>query len=216
MSHLTLSVHDLHFTYPNGPKLFAGITFTALEHDSIAIIGANGAGKSTLLKLMVGLEMPHMGSIHLGAIPVTKSTLTQIRQKIGYVFQDSDNHLFMPSVKADVAFGPLNYGLPKETVEECVTHALTLTRITHLKDKMIHQLSGGEKKLVSLATILALTPDIMLLDEPTITLDPKNRRNLINILNTVEHLKIIATHDLDLVLDTCNRVIILSEGKKKS
>jgi cobalt/nickel transport system ATP-binding protein len=213
MSHLSLIVRDISFAYPQSPLLIDSLSFTANEHESIGIIGANGAGKSTLLKLLVGLELPQAGSIHLGAIVVVPKTLAEIRRRIGYLFQDSESQLFMPSVSADVAFAPMSYGLPKDAVDECVNRALQLTNITHLKDHMIHQLSGGEKKLVSLATILALTPDIMLLDEPTITLDPRNRRNLIKILNQIEHLKIIATHDLDLVLDTCQRVIIMNHGK---
>lgn len=146
-------------------------------------------------------------------IPVKKGTLPQIREKIGYVFQDSDSQLFMSTAFEDIAFAPRNYGLPEDEVEKRVAHALSVAGISHLRDKQIFKMSGGEKKLVSIATILSMTPDIILMDEPSIALDPRNRRNLIRILNSFEHLKIIASHDLDMILDTCERTIIMSGGE---
>ena len=140
-------------------------------------------------------------------------TLPLLREKIGYVFQDSDSQLFRSTAYEDIAFAPRNYGLPEAEVERRVTYALKQVGISHLRDKQIFKMSGGEKKLVSLATILSMTPDIILLDEPSIALDPRNRRQLINLLNSFEHLKIIATHDLDLVLDTCQRTILLADGR---
>ena len=136
-----------------------------------------------------------------------------IREKIGYVFQDSDNQLFMSNVYEDISFAPRNYGLSEDEVEKRVENALNMVHINNLKNKKIHKLSGGEKKLVSIATIFSMTPDIVLMDEPSIALDPKNRRNLINILNEFQHLKIIASHDLDMILETCNRTILMSDGK---
>lgn len=155
----------------------------------------------------------YSGSIRVEEIPVEKDTLPKIRERIGYVFQDSDNQLFMPTVYEDIAFAPRNYGLSESEVQRRVLQALDAVHITPLKDKPIYKLSGGEKKLVSIATILSMTPDIILMDEPSIALDPKNRRNLIHILNQFDHLKIIASHDLDLILDTCNRTILLSNGR---
>lgn len=213
MSHIHIDLKNVSFEYEKGKKILDNINFKAKGNDCIGIIGANGMGKSTLLKLLVGLETNYKGSIYVSEIPVIKEMLPKIREKIGYVFQDSDSQLFMTNVFEDVAFAPRNYGLPESEVNACVQKALNMTKIDYLKDKQIHKLSGGEKKLVSIATILALTPDIILMDEPTIALDPRNRRNLINILNQFNHLKIIATHDLDMVLDTCNRVILLSDGK---
>ena len=157
--------------------------------------------------------MNYTGSIRVEDIPVQKKTLTKIRERIGYVFQDSESQLFMSTVYEDVAFAPRNYGLSPDEVEKRVSKALEMTHITHLKDKSIYKLSGGEKKIVSIATILSLTPDIILMDEPSIALDPKNRRNLIRILNQFDHLKIIASHDLDMILDTCNRTILMSAGE---
>lgn len=213
MSHIHIDLEDVSFEYEKSRKILDHISFTAHEHDSIGLIGANGVGKSTLLKLLVGLNLNYSGSIRVEEIPVEKDTLPKIRERIGYVFQDSDNQLFMPTVYEDIAFAPRNYGLSESEVQRRVLQALDAVHITFLKDKPIYKLSGGEKKLVSIATILSMTPDIILMDEPSIALDPKNRRNLIHILNQFDHLKIIASHDLDLILDTCNRTILLSNGR---
>ena len=213
MSHIHIDVENVSFGYEKGKEILSQISFHAAETDSIGIIGANGVGKSTLLKLLVGLYLDFEGSIRVEEIPVTKSTLSQIRSKIGYVFQDSESQLFMTTAYEDIAFAPRNYGLPENEVERRVDRALQMTGTTHLKDKQIYKMSGGEKKLVSIATILSMTPDIILMDEPSIALDPRNRRNLIHILNSFEHLKIIASHDLDLILDTCKRTILMADGK---
>ena len=213
MSHIHIDVDNVSFGYEKGKEILSQISFHASETDSIGIIGANGVGKSTLLKLLVGLYLDYEGSIRVEEIPVEKSTLSQIRSKIGYVFQDSDSQLFMTTVYEDIAFAPRNYGLPESEVQRRVELALRMTGITHLKDKQIYKMSGGEKKLVSIATILSMTPDIILMDEPSIALDPRNRRNLIHILNSFGHLKIIASHDLDLILDTCERTILMANGR---
>lgn len=212
MSHIHIDLNNVSFGYEKESLILKNISFTAHENDSIGIIGANGVGKSTLLKLIVGLNLNYSGDIRVEEIPIQKETLPKIRERIGYVFQDSDSQLFMSTVYEDVAFAPRNYGLSEEEVEKRVDHALMEVHIPHLKEKQIYKLSGGEKKLVSIATILSMTPDIILMDEPTIALDPKNRRNLIHILNQFDHLKIIASHDLDMVLDTCNRVLLLADG----
>ena len=213
MSHIHIDIENVSFSYQKEHKVLDDISFIAHENDSIGIIGANGVGKSTLLKLLVGLNLNYEGSIRVEDIPLEKKTLSKIREKIGYVFQDSDSQLFMTNVYQDVAFAPRNYGLPEKEVDKRVMHALEMVHITHLKDKPIYQLSGGEKKLVSIATILSMHPDIIIMDEPSVALDPKNRRNLINVLNEFDHLKIITSHDLDFVWDTCNRVILMANGK---
>lgn len=213
MSHIHIEVENVSFSYGKGRKILDNISFLAQEKDSIGIIGANGVGKSTLLKILVGLNPGFTGSVRVEEIPLAKSTLTRIREKIGYVFQDSDSQLFMTNVYQDVAFAPRNYGLPEEEVRHRVDAALEQVHITHLKDRPIYQLSGGEKKLVSIATILSMMPDIILMDEPSVALDPKNRRNLIHVLNEFEHLKIIASHDLDFIWDTCGRTLLMAEGR---
>ena len=213
MSHIHIDVENVCFSYEKNVPILDQITFHAHENDSIGIIGANGVGKSTLLKLLVGLNVNFEGSIRIEEIPVEAKTLPKIREKVGYVFQDSDSQLFMSTVGEDVAFAPRNYGLPAAEVERRVQEALMRTGITALRDKHTYKLSGGEKKLASIATILSMTPDIILMDEPSAALDPKNRRNLIRILNEFEHLKIITSHDLDFIWDTTSRTILMSEGR---
>lgn len=212
MSHIHIELNNIKFAYHSQTLVLNGITFTAHENESIGIIGANGTGKSTLLKLLVGLNLNFEGTIRVEEIPLEKKTINQIRQKIGYVFQDAESQLFMTNVKEDVAFAPRNYGLPEEEVQRRVDQALNQVNITHLKDKPIYTLSGGEKKLASIATILSIHPDIIIMDEPSIALDPKNRRTLINTLNSFDHLKIITSHDLDFIWDTCNRVLLMNKG----
>ncbi|APM38200.1 energy-coupling factor ABC transporter ATP-binding protein [Clostridium kluyveri] len=213
MSHIHIELKDVSFAYEKGQTVLSHITMEAGEHNSIGLIGANGMGKSTLLRLLVGLNLNYEGSISIEGIPVNQRMLARVREKIGYVFQDSDNQLFMPTVYDELAFAPRNYGFLQEEVEYRVNRALEMTESVHLKDRQIYKLSGGEKKLISIASVLTVTPDIILMDEPSIALDPKNRRNLIRILNQFEHLKIIASHDLDMILETCNRVILLDGGR---
>lgn len=223
MSHIHINVENLEFAYDRvkdtrkddsqDNRIIKGVSFSACENDSIGIIGANGVGKSTLLKLLVGLELNFTGQIRVEEIPLEKKTLSRVREKIGYVFQDSDSQLFMTNVYQDVAFAPRNYGLPQEEVDRRVNNALSSVHIEHLRDKPVHALSGGEKKLVSIATILSMIPDIILMDEPSAALDPKNRRNLINILNEFDHMKIITSHDLDFIWDTCNRILLMADGQ---
>lgn len=213
MSHIHIDLEHVSFAYENNKNVLDDITFTAHENESIGIIGGNGMGKSTLLKLLVGLESGFEGKIHVEEIPVVPQMFSRVREKIGYVFQDSESQLFMNRVYEDIAFAPRNYGMPPGEVDICVERALRMIHIEHLQNKSIYKLSGGEKKLVAIATILAMTPDIILMDEPTIALDPRNRRNLITILNQFTHLKMVASHDLDMVMDTCNRVILIADGK---
>lgn len=213
MSHIHISISDVSFGYEKNRDVLKEINLEFSEKESIGLIGANGVGKSTLLKLLVGLYTDFAGSIRVEEIPVEKRMLSKVREKIGYVFQDADNQLFMSTVYDDVAFAPRNYGFSEKEVEERVDKALEKVHITHLKKKHTYQLSGGEKKLASIATILSMTPDIILMDEPSTALDPQNRRNLINILNSFDHLKVIASHDLDFIMDTCNRVILMNDGR---
>lgn len=213
MSRIKVELKNVSFGYEKGKNILNGITFSATEQESIGIIGANGAGKSTLLKMLVGLNLGYEGSIRVEELSVQKESLAKVREKIGYVFQDSDSQLFMSTAYEDIAFAPRNYGLTEEEVNKRVAYALSQVHIDYLKNRQIYKMSGGEKKLVSIATVLSMTPDIILMDEPSIVLDPKNRRNLIRILNEFSHLKIIASHDLDMILDTCERTILLSGGK---
>lgn len=212
MSHIHIDVEDLSFSYDGKKKVLDHLSLHAHEEDAIGLIGANGAGKSTFLKLLTGLYLHYEGRVRIEEMPLEKAMLGKIRERIGFVFQDADNQLFTSSVYEDVAFAPRNYGFSEEEVDKRTKMALEKTGITHLASQAIYRLSGGEKKLASIATILSMTPDILLMDEPSAALDPRNRRNLIRILNEFEHLKIISSHDLDFVWDTCSRVVLLKDG----
>lgn len=211
MGNICIDIENLTFSYGTS-HILKDITMHAHDGESIGIIGENGAGKSTLLKLMVGLYLDFLGEIKVEGIPVKKKTLPEIRKKVGYVFQDSDNQLFMSTAYEDVAFAPRNYGLSEEEVEKRTLNAFERVGALSIRDKQIYKMSGGEKKLVSIATILSMTPDIMIMDEPSAALDPKNRRKLIHLLNSFDNLKIITSHDLDFVMDTCSRIILINQG----
>lgn len=213
MSHHIIEGKNLKYSYPDGQQALKGISFRILHGESVGIVGANGAGKSTLLMHLVGVLFPNEGEISVGGIPVTKKTLPFIRQRVGMVFQNPDDQLFMATVYDDVAFGPRNYRLPEEEVEKRVRNSLETVGTLHLIDRPPYRLSGGEKRMVSIATVLAMNPDILVMDEPSSALDPKSRRRLINLLRGFTHTKIIATHDLDMVMELCERTIVLSEGK---
>ncbi|MGX1902549.1 cobalt/nickel transport system ATP-binding protein [Thermolongibacillus altinsuensis] len=208
-----INVSNLSYTYPDGHQAIRDVSFHIKKGECIGLIGANGAGKSTLLQLLVGLLIPQQGTIVVDGITMTKKTLPAIRRKIGFMFQHPDDQLFMMSVYDDVAFGLRNERLPENEIEQRVTEALTMVGALHLKDRAPYRLSGGEKRLVALATILAMQPDILIMDEPTAALDPKARRTFIRLMEGLPHTKIIATHDLDLVLERCERTIVLSKGR---
>jgi len=212
MSHHIIEIKDLKYTYPDGTPALAGISFRITHGESVGVVGANGAGKSTLLMHINGCMSPSEGSVRIGDYPLTKKTLPSVRGRVGMIFQDPDDQLFMPTVYDDVAFGPLNQGIPHDEVENLVVYALETVGAAHLKHRPPYKLSGGEKRAVAIATVLSMSPDILLMDEPSSGLDPKARRQLIALLKSFEHTKIIATHDLDLVLDLCERTIILNKG----
>lgn len=208
-----IELKNVSFSYISNIEVLSNINLNINKNESIGIIGANGVGKSTLLKLLVGLELGYTGEILIDDMKVEKKKLSEIRQKIGYVFQDSDSQLFMPTIYEDVAFAPKNYGFSEEEVQNRTIEALKNVGIEDLKDKPIYHLSGGQKKLASIATVLSMKPDILIFDEPTIALDPRNRRKFIEVLNSLSGTKIVASHDLDLIYDTCKKTILISDGK---
>lgn len=212
MSHHIVELKDVTYTYPDQTEALRGLSVRITHGESVAIVGANGSGKTTLLSHLIGVLFPTSGTINIGGYPVTKKTLPHVRRAVGMVFQNSDDQLFMPTVYDDVAFGPLNLGLPPEEVDARVTACLTTVGALHLKNRTPYRLSGGQKRSVAIAAVLAMDPCILVMDEPTAGLDPLARRQLINLLKTFEHTKIIATHDLDLVLDLCARTVVLSAG----
>ena len=212
MSHHIVEVRDLRFAYPDGTEALRGVSFRIEHGASVALVGANGAGKSTLLQHLNGYLPTQSGEVRIGDVPLTRETLKEARRAVGMVFQNPDDQLFMPTVAEDVAFGPLNAGLPREEVERRVGSALERVGMGRLRDRPPYRLSGGEKRAVAIATVLALEPDILVMDEPSSNLDPRGRRGLIAWLNTFRHTKIIATHDLELVVDVCRRAIVLDGG----
>jgi len=213
MSHHKIEVKDLHFSYPDGHKAVKGLDFSIHHGEAVGIIGANGAGKSTLLMLLMGVLFPEKGEVLVGDVHVTRKTLSVIRQRLGMVFQDPDDQLFMTTVYDDVAFGPRNYGLDEKEVEGRVLQALEMVGILHLKDRAPFKLSGGEKRAAAIASVLSMQPDVLIMDEPTAALDPKSRRRVMNLMKGFEHTKIITSHDLDMVFDVCKRVIVIKDGR---
>ena len=213
MSHHLVEVEDLCHVYQDGTSALNGVTFRIHHGESVAVVGANGAGKSTLLLHLNGYLLPRSGKVRVGDFPLTKATLREVRHAVGMIFQDPDDQLFMPTVYDDVAFGPFNLGLPAEEVDVRVMRALETVQISHLKDRPPYRLSGGEKRRAAIAAVLSMEPDILVMDEPSTGLDPLARRQLIALLKEFHHTKIIATHDLDMVLDLCERTIVLHGGK---
>jgi cobalt/nickel transport system ATP-binding protein len=213
MSHHLVELKDVFFSYPDGTETLKGISFRIVHGEAVGIVGANGAGKSTMLMHMNGYLMPSHGSVIIGDLELNRQTRKEIRKKVGLVFQNADDQLFMPTVFDDVAFGPLNLGLSQDKVLERVAHALETVGCLDLKDKAPHHLSSGQKSAIAIATIIAMHPDILVMDEPASNLDPKSRRYLINLLKRFEHTKIIASHDLDLILEVCKRCIVIRDGK---
>lgn len=213
MSHHIVEVKNLRHVYPDGTAALYDVSFRITHGESVAIIGANGAGKSTLLLHLNGYLTPTAGEIRIGDFPMSKATLPNIRRAVGMIFQDPDDQLFMPTVYDDVAFGPMNIGLPAAEVDARVKCALEHVGALHLQEKAPYHLSGGEKKRVAIATVLSMSPDILVMDEPTSGLDPFSRRQLMELLRDFHHTKIFTSHDLDMVICLCERTIILNEGK---
>lgn len=200
------------FSYDGEHKVVDDLSFTIGKGESVGLIGANGAGKSTMMSLMLGL-LKGSGEILVDGLPVNKQNLPQIRQKIGFVLQNSDNQMFMPTVYEDMIFGPLNYGLSREEAERRVDKVLDMLGLQDLKHRYNHKISGGEKRMAAIATILAMEPEMIVMDEPSTALDPVNRRRVINTINSLPQTKLIASHDLDMILDTCQRLLLISRGK---
>ncbi len=198
--------------YPDGTVAVEDVSFHLAPGEHLALIGANGAGKSSLILSLVGV-LPGRGAVTVDGVALGRRTLDAIRTKVGVVFQNPDDQLFLSTIYDDVAFGPRNLGLDEETVRHRVEDRLALLHISHLRDRTALKLSGGEKRMAALATVLAMKPDVMVLDEPTAFLDPKARRNLIGVLQSLPHAMLIATHDLAFAAEVCPRSLLLRRGR---
>ena len=201
------------FSYEPGRPVLSDVSFVIGNGESVGLIGANGAGKSTIMKLILGLLTPADGEIRIDGTPVGKETLKEIRKKLGFVLQDSDNQMFMPTVYEDMIFAPLNYMISREETDRRVDAVLEKLGIQDLKHRYNHRISGGEKRMAAIATILAMEPDTILMDEPTSALDPYNRRIVIRTIRELTQTKLLSSHDLDMILDTCDRVLLLFGGR---
>ena len=208
---IILDVTELSFAYPDGTQGLRQVSFHLETGEKAALIGANGAGKTTLLLTLVGL-LSGKGKITVDGLPLNETNLPQIRQRMGVVFQNPDDQLFLPTVYQNVAFGLENIGLSGAEVREKADKTLERLGISYLLDRQAQRLSGGEKRMAALATVLAMEPGILLLDEPTAFLDPKARRRLIQVMDTLDQTMLVATHDLTFALETCRRCVVLTKG----
>ena len=207
-----IEFQNVSFSYEKGRPVLRDLSFRIEKGEAVGLIGANGAGKSTVMKLLLGL-LPAEGRILVDGLPVDKAHLAEVRRKLGFLLQNSDNQMFMPTVYEDMIFGPLNYGLSREETDRRVDEVLARLGLQELKHRYNHKISGGEKRMAAIATILAMEPEALLMDEPSAALDPYNRRVVINTIRSLPQTKLITSHDLDMILDTCQRVILLSEGR---
>jgi len=208
-----IDVRELEYSYPDGTPALRGVSFGVGQGEAVGLVGANGAGKSTLLLALTGLLEPSSGVIDIGGTVLSKGTVREIRRRLGLIFQDPEDQLFMPTVFDDVAFGPINQGVTGEALAARVASALDSVGAGHLADRPGYRLSGGEKRSAAIAAVLSMDPEILLMDEPSSGLDPKSRRALIDLLVGFPHTRLIAAHDLDLVLDVCPRTIVLHRGE---
>ena len=208
-----LALHDVHFGYPDGTPALTGVTLSVATGERVALVGPNGAGKTTLALHTNGLLRAAQGTVIVAGLTLDASTVREIRRRVGFVFQNAEDQLFMATVRDDVAFGPANHGLTGEDLNRRVEAALTALEIDHLAARAPHHLSGGERRRAALATVLALRPDVLVLDEPTAGLDPAGRRDLITTLGGLDVAQLIVTHDLPLVLELCPRTVLMDRGR---
>jgi cobalt/nickel transport system ATP-binding protein len=207
-----IEARGLTYRYPNGHVALDAVDLRVGHGERVAILGPNGAGKTTLMLHLNGLLMGE-GSLEVADLPVTRNRLAELRARVGLVFQDPDDQLFMPTVREDVAFGPLNMGLPRAEVLARVDEALAAVRMSRAADRAPHELSMGERRRVAIATVLAMDPHLLVLDEPSANLDPRARRELLDVLEQIPRTLLVVTHDLPLAAELCARAVVLSGGR---
>ncbi|MEO3856881.1 ABC transporter ATP-binding protein [Acrocarpospora sp. B8E8] len=198
--------------YPDGTQALFGVDLSIERGERVALLGPNGAGKTTLVMHLNGILAPSLGTVSVGGLPVTRDNLREIRRRVGLVFQDPDDQLFMPTVREDVAFGPANLGIRGPQLNRRVQEALERVGMLDMIDRPPHHLSGGQRRRVAVATVLAMEPEILVLDEPSSNLDPAARRELADILRDLDVTILMVTHDLPYALELCERSLILSGG----
>ncbi|MEN8614897.1 ABC transporter ATP-binding protein [Dehalogenimonas sp. THU2] len=208
-----IHLDNLHYAYPDGRKALDGVRLSIARGESVALAGANGAGKSTLLLHLNGIIHGANGAVKISGLPVTIANLKTIRKKVGVVFQNPDDQLFCPEVFDDVAFGPINMGLPEPEVKQRVAGALQAVGLAGFERRSSHHLSLGEKKRVALASVLTMSPDVLALDEPSSNLDPSAKWGLIELLRSLNITMIIVSHDLELIEALCPRLVIMKQGR---
>lgn len=215
MHHNPINIENLNYTYPDGTQALRGVNLFIKATERVALIGANGSGKSTLQLHLNGIILPQEGKVTIGEWVVAQKNLREIRNFVGIVFQNPDNQLFMPTVWEDVAFGPMNLGLQNAELKDRVLQAMAAVDIDPewYGPRNTDNLSGGEKKRIAIAGVLAMRPQILVFDEPSAQLDPRSRRQLIQLLQTLPLTQLIATHDLDLAMELCDRTVVLSQGR---
>ena len=207
-----IELKDWSVTWPDGTEAVKKLSFQVQSGERTALIGGNGAGKSTLIRSLVGV-LPGVGYAALAGIPVEKKNYRELRKKAGVVFQNPDDQLFLPRIRDNVAFGLKNLGISPEETDHRVRNILQQFNIPELSGRLSMKLSGGEKRLAALASVMVMEPEVLLLDEPTAFLDPKARRNLIRVLKRLPQTMLIATHDLSFAAEVCPRAAVLSRGK---
>ncbi|MDH5505019.1 MAG: energy-coupling factor ABC transporter ATP-binding protein [Acidimicrobiia bacterium] len=209
----SIAVRGLSFSYPGGHRALDGVDLTIEAGERVAIFGPNGAGKTTLVLHLNGIHMPPEGVVTVGGLDLDEKSVMEIRRRVGMVFQDPDDQLFMPTVRQDVAFGPANFGVTGDELDERVVSALSAVGMEQAIDRAPHHLSLGERRRVAVATVLASQPEILVLDEPSSNLDPASRRELATILAELDVTVVMVTHDLPYALELCERSIILDAGR---
>ncbi len=207
-----LEVRELLFAYPDGTQALFGVNLSIARGERVALLGPNGAGKTTLVLHLNGIHPAQSGTVEVGGLRVAKEHLQEIRRRVGIVFQDPDDQLFMPTVREDVAFGPANLGLRGEELDIRVKRALASVGMDGFEDRAPHHLSFGQRRRVAVATVLAMEPEILVLDEPSSNLDPAGRRELAEILLGLDITMLMVTHDLPYALELCPRSVVLNEG----
>ena len=212
-----IETRDLTYTYPGNVTALHSLNFVAPRNARIAVIGSNGAGKSTLFKLFNGIFKPTSGSVLIRGEPITSANIREVRKFVGIVFQNADDQIFSPTVEQDVAFGPTNLGLDPETIHHRVHEALRLVGIEDLAHRVPHHLSGGEKKRVAIAGVVAMEPEVLVLDEPTAGLDPQGVHDLTGFINSLSQkygmTVIFSTHDVSLVAEVADYVYVMNKGR---